>query len=383
MNDDPIRIYAAEVGSGTILWEIPIADGASFSHSLDGGTCSISVPLDTLTNRVTGELDMPIVELVLGMLTPYKRSLVAVKGTTCLGEWVITNLNTDTASPVVRVAGATWEQYPRDRVPWKAYQYSTATSIPAPIMDVAHQVLIDSLYGTHQESVKITVPPPPGPAGEFVILDVRQWEGYYDRIIADLQQQGDFEWAINVSLEWATNGLPSKAVRTVEWGQPVISRPSANVLEHHGVGTVSGNIESWKQSRSGREAVTRVAVWGSGSGDAQVVGTAYYGDLRGQGYLAVDRALSEPNATQEMANTWASQQIARSVTDLRGLPEITVRTDGLAGWPRVGDFIGVVIEPLPVMPTGYSGVVRVGEINFKVERGDASTITLRCVEEWT
>ena len=370
----PVRAWAVAQNDGTVLDEIFPLSGSSWSCAFGGGSCSFTVDLN-LTLRDGSGWDWAAIEYVGDLIDPGRRSVILTQGTTCLGEWWLTELDPQNATQV-QLTGAGWEQYPSNRAILQRYKWPLSKDQ----MQAAKTLLVDAFSGA---APNVTVPTPTD-SGVDVEKDDR-----IDRYSTDYGQALDqlcdtdngLEWMIVPTVTWS-GGRPVSVTRTVQWGFPEIARSTSLVATRPAAGERGGNVVSWGNPLDMSRLITQAVVTGRGSGKKLVHGSYTDAALIAAGYPPVVKIFSEPTIKK---NGTANRRAKRRVSAARAALKVPNGVDLLVAeseaWPQVGDLIAAKIEPTPADPDGFTGNLRAGEVSWTVTAGAVDVVTVKGVEQ--
>ena len=368
----PVRVWAAEASTGTILGEVFPLSGSSWSNEFGGGTCTATFDLNLKVLNDHGH-DWPALRYVRALLEPWKRTLVVTLGTACLGEWLLTKLEPQDATRV-QISGVGWEQYPASRAVKQKYKWASGTDQ----MQAARTLLLDALSG-----ITFTIPTATDSTQNVEADDkFDAWSTDYGQALEQVcDTDNGLEWAVSCSVAWSA-GVPTSVTRTVVWGHPEIARRSLITARRPSLGERGGNVSSFSRPVDAARLVTKAVVLGRGSGKKQVKGSYTDEALLAAGYLPVVKVYSEPTIKRAAtAARRAKRRVTANNAQLLVPGPLSLRLIDTEGFPQVGDMIGLDIADTPADPNGVSASLRTGKVAWAVAAGAVESVEVEGVEQ--
>lgn len=368
----PVRVWAAEATTGTILGEVFPVSGSSWSAEFGGGTCDATFDLNLRLRDDTG-WDWAAISYQRGLITPWKRTLVVTQGTACLGEWVLTKLAPQDATKVA-VSGIGWEKYPASRAVRQKYKWASGTDQ----MAAARTLLLAAFSG-----ITITIPAATD-SGQNVEADDRfdAWSTDYGQALEQVcDTDNGLEWAIRSTVAWS-GGVPTTVTRTVIWGFPEIATASPVKAVRPPAGERGGNVGPFVRPVDAARMLTKAVVLGRGTGKKQKKGIYTDEALLAAGYLPVERVFSEPTIKKSATCVRrAKRRVTSAASQLLVPGPLSLRLADTAEWPQVGDLIGLDIAATPADPVAVTGSLRAGKVAWTVAAGSVDTVDAEGVEQ--
>lgn len=362
-----VRAWAVEALTGNVVSELHLGEDSEFSVRLDGGECTANVMVGHLTTRDGSQMDTPAVERVVGWTSPGEYAIaVTDERNRLLGEWWIQARTDDVYNGVLEVSGSGWESYP-DFV-LLPNDLNVTTDQTAIARD-----LLQAAFNADGQNLQISVPSVT--TGVVRSMQHDAWAtslGDLVRVLASAE--GGFEWVVSSTAEWSADGRPTRIVRTVEFGHPVLARAESMTLTVASPGSRAGMVTRVNRGVDHSRWASRIA--GLGAERVAVQATA----TRPAGRLAVERVklFTSIRNADEVARLAAG---ARDAAQQRETPvEVTVLADKIPGWPRMGDQVRVTAGWTPTLPAGWNQVQRVGEVGFSVSAGAVSEVTIHVAD---
>ncbi len=368
----PVRVWAAEASTGTILGEVFPLSGSTWSAEFGGGTCDATFDLNLPLKDGTG-WDWAAVTYMRGLIAPWKRTLVVTQGTACLGEWLLTKL-TPVDATKVQVSGVGWEQYPASRAVKQRYKWASGTDQ----MAAARTLLVDALSG-----ITFTIPTASN-SGQDITADDRfdAWSTDYGQALEQVcDTDNGLEWAVSSSVAWSA-GVPTTVTRTIVWGYPEIGNASAITARRPPAGDRGGNVAVVTRPVDAARLVTKAVVLGRGSGKKQVKGSYTDEALLASGYLSVVKVYSEPTIKKSATATRrAKVRVKTSEAQLIVPGPVSLRLSDTEAFPQVGDLIALSIAATPADPVAVTGNLRAGKVSWSVTAGTVDVVDVEGVEQ--
>ena len=366
------RFWVAEVLSGDIVGEFRLVGSSSWSNRFGGGQFRANVSLSHLRTRNGSSPDWGAVEQVMDWCTGGKYSVVVEMGSTIVGEWLIFSHEPTTSEGHVTISGFEWDGYPAFRSLNSVLKYDDVDQ-----MTIAKD-LLDSVYLSFQSELNMTIPTPPA-SGVTRTMDYKNQTAYYSDLLDEISLPDDgFDWRVEPSVT-RENGAPTKVNRTIVYGHPTLRRSSTIVVDHDGPGARSGNCVAFTQGYD--FARSAEAVYGVGPGEGTkrpIVGLVDTG-LVLQGYLATTKHVSFPSVSHIPTLTNLTRGELVAAQDLRDPMQARLLIDKTAGFPRVGDRIGLQVERNYAFPDGVVGLARIGEVTLNISGHETPYVDIQAI----
>lgn len=367
---EPVRVWVAEALSGTIVGEVTLSGSSTWGSRFGGGTFKASISTGHLRSRTGGTLDWAAIGQVVEWTTGGKYTLVLTLGTVCLGEWLIMERTEGTTEDgVVPVAGVEWDGYPAFRYLERDLRYTSA-----PRMQLA-SILLTEVFTQGQSGMQITVPGQSG-LGSRVAMDHRRASAYYSDVLEEIADVDDgFDWRIVPTVSWS-GGAPTRVVRTVQFGAPVLARNSGLVIDYDGPGFRSGNCIDYRRGFDYSRSAAKVWGAGAGQGDDQVTWEATWPELTSQGFVLTSSIVSRPSIKDSDALGYVVRGERDAAKNVHDPARATVLLAKIPSFPRVGDAVTVDIEPTYSLPNGREGSMVLGETSLTLDGHFAHTVNI-------
>lgn len=368
----PVRVWSADAYTGAILGEVFPLSGSTWSTAFGGGDCSATFDLN-LRLLDDSDWDWTAIAYLRDLLDPWRRTLVATQGTSCLGEWLLTKMDKLDATKVA-LTGAGWEQYPSSRAVKQKYKWASGTDQ----MQAARTLLLAAF-----NSITITIPAATD-SGQNVEADDRfdAWSTDYGQALDQVcDTDNGLEWAIQSTVAWS-GGEPTTVIRTVVWGFPEIANTSSVTATRPPAGDRGGNVGPFSRPIDAARLITKAIVLGRGNGKKQKKGIYTDEALLADGYLPVEKVFSEPTIKKSAtAYRRAKRRVTTAVAHLLVPGPMSLRLVDTAAWPQVGDLIGLDIAATPADPVAVTGSLRTGKVAWTVTAGAVETVDVEGVEQ--
>lgn len=369
-----VRLWACEAHAGTVLGELPAVGSTSLSMALGGGRVEATIPLGRLVKR-DGTPDMVAAKHYLGLCSPGSRTIVATTGTTVLGEWLILTRQRGFAASTVRITGAEWEDYPRQR------QVHTGRILSGDLTGLLARTFLQDLFTAQNGNISMAVPATSAGLSRAVTERGRSGR-YYSDVLADLADQTPgFEWRVDVTGSFQAEALTSIS-RAVVFGSPTLLRGTTVPIAFPEPGSRSGAGFDLSVDEDFDRNESATYVLGAGDGAKQVQGDYQGWNARSEnGWVSRTRAHSRPDVTSVAVANQVAHQLSNIGQSIFGADGLEVLIDRLPSIPRVGGRVSVSVPPSLVLPDGYTAVMRVGEVILTLDAGRADTVRLRAAQE--
>lgn len=393
------RFWSLHALNGTKQGELDLLGWSADLDLNHGGQLagSVSLNLTTLDGRTP---DYPAIRSRLAILQPGLNSVVVTAAQqkpayadgpmvddpatqALLGEYILTSTTPASDSPMLGVAGVSWDQYPRFLAIDRTEKHANVDA-----GWLAHRLLTRAFTGSG-----ITIPAAPV-AGWTVDMDREIGAGQWMDAIEEVCESGDgIEWTIDVEPVWSDGELVS-VTRSLRWGVPTIQRASSAVYEAPEPLTNAGNCVI----RGGGEdfGLYSRLVYGSGSGegDKQLLSVKSNAGLSGSGYLNATSTRSFPEATTQRAVDMLTEGALKRAQGLKSgnlsLPRdpysVDVELDLIPARPQLGDVVRVLHRMSWAHP-GTGGArdgamaideqIRVGSIRYAAAANVLRTVTVK------
>lgn len=366
-----LRFWACEALSGDVVAELPMVD-AAFSSRFDGGRFSGTVPLAAMT-RDDSVPDWAEVQRRLDLVQPGRRTVVVTDDAErVLGEWLMLSRSRATSGDALEVEGIGWERYPSFRSLHTSYTYSNTSQ-----MGIA-KALLTGAFLTWNDGMQIDIPSVASTVYRDLTRAARSC--YYSDALAEIAEPADgFEWCVDVSAGSWSGGALAGVARAVTFGQPVVSRASAVVIEQGEPGTRHGNALSVTGGDDFARYAQSVYGIGPGQGDKQQIIGLSDPTLTNLGYLNSTRNVSYPDVEDAAALTALTEAALEAAQDMRDPYTAEVLADSLPEMPKLGSLVALRCPRSLGYPDGLDETVRVGEVAYRAQGVHVSTVTIQAI----
>ncbi|MBE7701273.1 hypothetical protein H9623_13310 [Oerskovia sp. Sa1BUA8] len=366
-----VRAWVAQALTGNIVGEVTLAGSSSWSSRFGGGTFRAGISVGHLLTRDRTKIDWAAVSRVVSWCTGGRYTLVLTRGTTCLGEWLIMRHTETTTDGILQVEGMEWDGYPALRSLNDNYIYTGVDQI------TIARTLLQAAFVSYQPTMQITIPT--ATSGVARTMDYKSHSAYYGDLLDEISEPDDgFDWRVTQTLTWS-GGAPTKVTRTIEFGYPAISRATQIVIDHDGPSARSGNCTAFDQGYDFRRAAQSVYGIGAGEGGKQKWVGLSDPTLTNQGYLITTKNVSFPGVKDIPTLTALTRGALAAAQILRDPAQATLLVEKIPAWPRVGDQVGIDVEPTYTLPTGREGTARLGDVSFSLTGSHTATVTVQAI----
>lgn len=377
-----LRFFAAQFLTGDLYpTELPLS-GVTMGGSLEGGEFRASLDLRKLVDPG----DWAGAVAVRDMLAPGVCSIVAVLDEMWAGEgqplqahvhgeWLVTNARRDFASPIVQITGVQPAGYLKHRVLDRRWTETDTDSVAlvrrlvtecfrsGQTIAVTPQTWVSAL------GRKITVD---WPAGSITYWDACQ------KVMGD----NWFEWTIHSRPLAYTGGIPPRAERLLQIGEPKLwyARPDI-VLEAVTPGSTPAGVMSLTDEDPLTARAFEAYAFGAGFGDDQI--TARTAIPTPAGYPRLSVMVQARDADTVDAAAREAQRTLGALTPAAHTIEAVVDGDFLPGeGPQVGHVYQWIKEPSLSIPLREEFRVRVVAYEWTPgEDGDRDRYVLTMTRE--
>lgn len=368
--DQPVRAWVAHALTGAIVEEVYLSGASTWTSRFGGGTFQAGVSVGHLKARDGMNLDWGAIQRVSDWCRGGMHSLVLTLGDDCLGEWLmISRGDGSTPDGVLPVGGLEWDGYPALRGIERDLRYTSAPRVQL------GATILEECFKQGQPTMQITVPASTG-VGSRVVMDHRRMDAYYSDVLEEIADADDgFDWRIVPTVTWA-NGQPTRVVRTVQFGAPVLARATNIVVDYDGPGFHSGNCVDFNRGFDFSRAAAKVWGAGSGQGDDQITWEATTDELTSQGFVLTSKIVSFPGVKNSEELGFLVRGERDAAKNVHDPSTARVRLEKIPSYPRVGDSVGLDIEPTFSVPSGYTGTMRLGETRLALNGHRATVIEI-------
>ncbi len=352
-----LRFWVCAAKSGNVLGEVRVSGGSTLTSRFGGGTCSLTVSLGHLTTRDGLGVDLAAAGRVLDWLTVGRSTILVTSGTRVIGEWIVMKRGLVAPSGTVPITGMEWAGYPALRSLNTNFLYNGTEQM------VIARAAWDQAFKSFNTGMTITIPSS-GSTGVVRSMSHLSHEAYYSDVLEEIGEADDgFEWHVDISATWS-NGVPTKATRTIVWGHPTLSRSSSLTLSQSSPGGRQGNLVDL----SGGEDFARYAqsVYGFGAGEGEKRFWVGLSDPSGTnaGNLNSTKNVSFPGIEKESTLTALTRAELKRSQDLRDPFAASALIEKLPSLPVVGNQVRLRVDPTWTYPTGLNTTLRVGQVEY-------------------
>src|SRR5699024_6467116 len=189
-------------------------------------------------------------------------------------------------------------------------------------------------------------------------------EAYYSDVLEEIGEADDgFEWHVDIGATFS-NGVPTRATRSIVWGHPVLSRSSSLTFSQASPGGRQGNLVSLEGGDDFSRYAQSVYGFGAGQGDKRFwIGISDPTGTRA-GNLNSTKNVSFPGIEKESTLTALTRAELKRSQDLRDPFAATALIGKIPSLPTVGRQVQLRVDPTFTYPTGLSQTLRVGQVEY-------------------